>query len=158
MRNKTRLLLFGVFALGIFPSAHLNAQCGYAAGLGCANTNYNNFGLNSTTLNNPLTIEYDNFVSGFHSSIVRTYSGEFKVWGELMGNAGSGASSHLYATQTIDANNYPALSGTVLKATMASRSSSNVEAVILTTTGLFAWGKRNTLLAKIRKRGNQWRK
>lgn len=58
-----------LFSLGTFyPAQNVHAQCGYAAGLGCPEVDYNNYGANS---HNP--IEYDNFVSSYHATAVRDY-------------------------------------------------------------------------------------
>ena len=51
------------------------AQCGFLDT--CPNTDYFNFGMRSNT--NATTIEYDNFTSSFHSSVVRTSTGVYKV-------------------------------------------------------------------------------
>lgn len=119
--------------------------CGFAPGEGCSNTNYDNAFLKTLIYNNPATIEYDNFVSTYHSSIVRTSSGGFKVWGEGMANDGI---SNVLSPQDLNATNYPALgSAKVYKVTGASDGSqsttpvtSNAQFVALTSDGLYAWG------------------
>jgi alpha-tubulin suppressor-like RCC1 family protein len=111
-------------------------KCGFEAGDGCSNTDYSNFGLYSN--NNPATIEYDNMVSVFHSTIVRNSNGSFSGWGAHMANDGT---SHATTPRAINATNYPAL-GThkILKVTGASWSGGNAQFIALTSDGLYAWG------------------
>lgn len=131
-------------ALAVFISIpKAKAQCGYAAGLGCSNTNYNNFGYNS--YNDPTTIEYDNYVSGYHQTVARTFSGDFKIWGHHI--AANGV-SHVLSPQDLNATNYPGLTGTILKASIGSYGFSNQQTIILTTTGLFAMGMEGIVLHK----------
>jgi hypothetical protein len=74
---------------------------------GCSD--YSNFGYNSTTA---ATLEYDNYVSGFHSTAVRDIDGSFKVWGEQ--SKADGVNDWLMPT-TVNAGNYPGLTGTPFK-------------------------------------------
>jgi alpha-tubulin suppressor-like RCC1 family protein len=111
-------------------------KCGFEAGDGCPNTDYSNFGLYSN--NNPATIEYDNFMSVFHSTIVRNSNGSFSGWGAHMANDGT---SDATTPRAINATNYPAL-GThkILKVTGASWGGGNAQFIALTSDGLYAWG------------------
>jgi len=54
------------------------AQCGFQAT--CPNTDYLNFGMGSNT--DAASIEYDNFISSFHTTVVTTAQGTYKIWGE----------------------------------------------------------------------------
>ena len=54
--------------------------------VGCSNTNLANYGSNSNT--NAAAIEYDNFVSSYHSTVARTGDGSLQLWGERMANDG----------------------------------------------------------------------
>ncbi|HNJ64096.1 MAG TPA: hypothetical protein PLK16_12290, partial [Saprospiraceae bacterium] len=128
--------------LQLLVSTNIYGQCGFDSGEGCAGTDFSNAFSTSTTNRN--TIEYDNFVSSFHSTIVRTSSGGFKVWGEFMNNDGA---SHALSPLDVTAANYPALTGTPLKATLGSNFFQNVQGIVLTTTGLFAWGTEAAVLA-----------
>lgn len=143
--RKNRMPVFLVTTLVIFFStACLNtiqAQCGYAAGLGCAGTDYNNFGYNAT--NSPSTIEYDNYSSGQRQTAVRTANGSFLLWGQNMANNGT---SSVLSPRVLDATNYPDLTGTVLKVGIGS-SSDYQQTIILTTTGLFALGREGLVIA-----------
>ena len=76
------ILFFGSISNYIFAQG----ACGFGPGKGCPGTEYDNAFVNSD--NNAATIEYDNFVSTFHSSIVRNYQGKFLVWGEQISNDG----------------------------------------------------------------------
>ncbi len=64
----------------------------------------------------PKTIEYDNIVSVFHSSLVKETDGTVKVWGEGISNSGGNVAPPI----ALDSTNFPALTGTVLKVTGAS--------------------------------------
>ncbi len=118
------------------------APCSYLPGIGCSGTNLNNYGANSGT--DASTIEYDNFVSTFHSSIIREYSGDFKVWGEKTAAA---SAANLTVPSLINNLNYPGLTGRILKASMGSNTTSATQGILLTTTGLFAWGTAGGVLS-----------
>jgi len=136
MKKQKLFLFLLLFLANLTAYAQL---CGFAPGEGCSNTNYDNSFLKTLTYNNPATIEYDNFVSTFHASIVRTSSGGFKVWGEGMANDGV---SNVLSPQDLNATNYPALgSAKVYKVTGASNGTQNTaQFVALTSDGLYAWG------------------
>lgn len=70
---------FAFFLINTFvvPIA-ANAQCGYIEGLGCPGTNYSNYG--SASNHDAASIEYDNFISAFHTSILRDPEGGFRIW------------------------------------------------------------------------------
>ncbi|MEN9973585.1 MAG: hypothetical protein RIS20_1932, partial [Bacteroidota bacterium] len=131
--------LITILFLGVFSTTNTIAQCGFQAT--CPNTDYLNFGMGSNT--DAASIEYDNFISSFHSTVVRTSQGTYKVWGE--GVAGNGVDNLLAPTE-INVANYPGLTGTILKAHIASTYTPGVQGIILTTTGLFAWGAEGTVL------------
>jgi hypothetical protein len=86
VKNKfmKRLMVVSLLAFSVLASTNLTGQCGFDTGEGCVGTDYSNAFSTSTTNRN--TIEYDNFISGFHSTIVRTSTGGFKAWGEYMNN------------------------------------------------------------------------
>jgi len=93
----------------------------------------------------PNTIEYDNIVSTFHSTMMRDAStGAVMVWGENMAN--NGLTSVLSPIE-VNNTNYPALTGDILKFAAGSSSQSNVQRVVLTTDGLFAWGTQGYLIS-----------
>ena len=88
---------------------------------------------------------YDNIVSGYHQSIAKKSDGSFSVWGNLMGSNGT---SNILSPQNINSTNYPGLSGSILKAAVAgAASSTQSQAIILTTDGLYAWGSAGNILA-----------
>ncbi len=136
-------------ALLVFSAGNLYGQCGFLTGEGCPGTDYNNYGFAST--NNFQTLEYDNYVSSFHSTIVRTYDGSFKVWGEGMDRTGN-QSSGLTTAVTIgpsgtSAQNFDYGSNNkILKAAVGSNSVQTAQAVILTQNGLYAWGYEGSVL------------
>src|SRR5690606_2047190 len=90
-------------------TAEAQGGCGFGPGLGCSRTDYTNFGMNSN--NDAASIEYDNFVSTVHSTVVRTSDGTFKIWGERMAND----LGNLLAPTDLNSINYPTLNGVVLK-------------------------------------------
>ncbi|OJV49208.1 MAG: hypothetical protein BGO40_13945 [Chryseobacterium sp. 39-10] len=91
----------------------------------------------------PNTIEYDNMVSVFHSTIVRESSGLVKVWGQGIAQNGSGTNGNVAPPQELNGTNYGTgtnqLSGTILKFAGGSNTNSQQFAV-LTTNGLYVWG------------------
>ncbi len=91
-------------------SQKVNAQCG-SGGLGCPGTNYANYGVNAT---GAATVEYDNFVSAFHTSVARETTGHLKIWGARSKYDGSG---NLLTPTAINSINFPGLTGTPLKVT-----------------------------------------
>lgn len=119
--------------LSTAPNAR--AQCSLPTGwVGCASTDYSNAYLNSN--NNPATIEYDNLISSFHTTVVRESDGSFRIWGEKAAND----TTSLNAPQVINSTNYPVLAGTVLKVALGSSMINKFRGVVLTTTGLYTWG------------------
>ncbi|RZM26684.1 MAG: hypothetical protein EOO88_16115, partial [Pedobacter sp.] len=130
-----------------------DAQC-FSPVVGCSTTDLSNYGLNSNS--NAATLEYDNFVSSFHQTAIRTNDGSFQIWGQGVANDGT---ADVLSPLTINSNNYPALTGTVLKVALGSNSkyypsgsivstvpTVNAQAIILTTTGLFAVGKEDGVI------------
>lgn len=133
--KKALLLCLLVAAVFTFPTRAW-AQC--ASGDCDAHKNY---GFNSN--GDAATIEYDNFVSGYHSTIVRTSTG-FKVWGQNM--AATGAGNLQAATDLSSAGGF-SYTGTPLLATLGSNSNNNAQGLLLTTDGLYAWGKTGVVLS-----------
>ncbi|UUV22321.1 GEVED domain-containing protein [Paenimyroides aestuarii] len=118
------------------------AQCGFVAGEGCSNTDYNNAFVNST--NNAATIEYDNYTSAYHGTAVRQYDGTFKVWGQNMANNGT---DNVLSPITINGTNFPALGNAkVYKVTGASGGSNNQSFVALASNGLYVWGTEGRII------------
>lgn len=151
MKKLKNLVLAALLAGSILS---LRAQSCYQQGT-C--TNYANFGYNSETFedgNAAATLEYDNYVSGYFSTIVRDYDGTFKIWGEASGWQGTPAYSHHVPTE-INATNYPGLTGVPLKVAVGSYggtdplgSNLGVQFVLLTSDNkLWAWGKRGIVLS-----------
>ncbi|SFH76594.1 DUF7507 domain-containing protein [Parapedobacter indicus] len=119
--------------------------CGFVAGMGCPGTDYSNFGWNSRAANasDIASIEYDNFIGGYHATMVRTNDGSFQVWGANMAANGT---SNVLSPLEINSTNYPGLSGTVLKAALGDRQA-NSQRVVLTTEGLYIWGYSGSLIS-----------
>ncbi|WP_264538185.1 Ig-like domain-containing protein [Flavobacterium sp. N1736] len=137
LKLKKTIFLFFVFFV---CSQFANAQCSSPVA-GCPNTDLSNFGVDSN--NDATTIEYDNFVSSFHTTVVRTSDGSFQVWGEKI--AGNGTSNVL-TPLTINATNFTGLTGTPLKVGLGSNSSNNVQGILLATDGLYAWSTEGAVL------------
>lgn len=110
----------------------LHAQC-VAPSVGCAGNDRSNSFMNATT---PNSIEYDNVVSLFHSTMVRQADGRVLVWGDKISAGGS----NVLAPQEINAANYTGLSGEILKFAAGSEINTNSHHFILTTNGLYFWG------------------
>lgn len=125
----------------IFLNQVTYAQCANPV-VGCSTTDLSNFGSDSN--NDAATIEYDNFVSSYHATIVRTSEGTLQIWGERVGSDGV---SNVLSPLTINAANFPAInSSTPLKAALGSSSSSIVQGILLTTDGLYAWSSEGGVL------------
>ncbi|WP_055095177.1 DUF11 domain-containing protein, partial [Flavobacterium aquidurense] len=136
---KKAIFLFFVF----FTFSQIsNAQCSKPP-VGCSTTDLSNFGFASN--NDAATIEYDNFVSSWHTTVVRTADGSFQTWGETIANNGTG---NELAPKTINKANFPGLTtGAVpLKVALGSNSSSNVQGILLATDGLYAWSKAGAVI------------
>jgi large repetitive protein len=129
-----------LMSLFLVSTQKMYSQCA-APSVGCPNTNLANFGFASD--NNAATIEYDNFVSSFHSTIVRTSDGSFKIWGENMGNNGV---AHNLSPLTLNATNSALGTSTVLKATLGSWGIEWVQGIVLSTNGLYAWGLEGVVI------------
>lgn len=110
----------------------------------------------------PNTIEYDNMVSVFHSTIVRESSGLVKVWGQGIAQNGSGTNGNVAPPQELNGTNYGTgtnqLSGTILKFAGGSNTNSQQFAV-LTTNGLYVWGDSTVMIPNVANVANgQFRK
>ncbi len=81
---------------------------------------------------------YDQIVSDYHSTIARRQDGSLVVWGERKASDGVG---NVLTPKEINSTNYPGLTGIPLKGALGSNTIDNSQAILLTTTGLFAWGK-----------------
>ena len=108
------------------------AQC-VAPSVGCPGNDRSNSFQNATT---PNTIEYDNVISLFHSTLVRQADGRMLVWGDKISRTGT----NVLAPQEVNATNYPGLSGEILKFAAGSEINTNSHHFILTTDGLYFWG------------------
>lgn len=117
-------------AILAFNSAQ--AQC-VAPSVGCPGNDRSNSFQNATT---PNTIEYDNVISLFHSTLVRQADGRMLVWGDKISRTGT----NVLAPQEVNATNYPGLSGEILKFAAGSEINTNSHHFILTTNGLYFWG------------------
>jgi len=108
----------------------------------CLNSGLCVTGCNGNTYVNsniPSTIEYDNMVSAFHSSMAKEADGKIKLWGQGIAFNGTGQTNNILVPQELNSTNYPGLTGTVLKFAAGS-SANDQQFAVLTTTGLFIWG------------------
>ncbi|OXA84096.1 T9SS type B sorting domain-containing protein [Flavobacterium hercynium] len=137
LNSKRAFYLFFI----IFLCQIANAQCSNPV-VGCSLTDLSNFGVGAN--DNAATIEYDNFVSSYHATIVRTSDGSLQVWGEKIASDGI---TNLLSPVTINASNFPALTtATPLKAALGSLSGSVVQGILLATDGLYAWSTEGAVL------------
>lgn len=86
---------------------------------------------------------YDQIVSDFHSTIARRQDGSLVVWGERKANNGF---DDVLSPQEINSVNYPSLTGKPIIGTLGSNGESATQAILLTSTGLFAWGNRGAVI------------
>ncbi|MBO9595675.1 MAG: hypothetical protein J7599_22420 [Niabella sp.] len=125
-----------------FYSSPAKAQC----------TNCGNSYLNVTDIS---SIEYDNMVSLFHSTLTKQASGKVLVWGERTKSNGSG--SNLVPAE-LNSANYSGLTGDILKIAGGSNSQNYAQFAVLTTTGLFIWGDEGVLVSSSFKSGTSFAK
>ena len=89
---------------------------------------------------------YDKIISGYHASVAIKSTGEYSIWGANMTPTGlNGQVTPL----EINTSNYSSLSGTIYKAGIGGSytGTSIDQAVVLTSTGLFAWGAVGSLFS-----------
>ena len=100
------------------------------------------------------TNKYDKIISSFHQSVALKSDGTYSTWGDKMASNGTTA---VLSPQDINVTNYPTLTGTVLKASLGSIAL-DAQGIVLTTTGLFAWGKAGTVIdASLTSNGDSFR-
>lgn len=89
---------------------------------------------------------YDKLISGYHASVAIKSTGEYSIWGANM--AATGLTGQLTPME-INRSNYASISGTIYKAGIGGTSfgGSIDQAVVLTSTGLFAWGAVGSLFS-----------
>ena len=89
---------------------------------------------------------YDKLISGYHATVAIKSSGEYSIWGANM--APTGLTGQLIPLE-INSTNYSGISGTIYKAGIGGTSSGSSidQAVVLTSTGLFAWGAVGSLFS-----------
>ncbi|MCY4781549.1 hypothetical protein ORI89_17975, partial [Sphingobacterium sp. UT-1RO-CII-1] len=131
MNRILYLVLFFVFGQSLMANVQAQGNC---VG-GC---NDNAFLLS----NDPSTIEYDNMISTFHSSMVRETDGTVKVWGEGI----SASADNLYTPTVLNSNFHSSLTSPVLKFAGGSSGTSE-QFVLLTKDGLYAWGSPGNIIA-----------
>ncbi|MHA8083507.1 invasin domain 3-containing protein [Aquirufa sp. A-Brett2-15D] len=87
---------------------------------------------------------YDKIISGYHASVAIKSTGEYSIWGANM--TPSGLSGQVTPLE-ISTSNYSSLTGTIYKAGIGGSytGTSIDQAVVLTSTGLFAWGAVGSL-------------
>ncbi|MCH5720380.1 hypothetical protein [Niabella hibiscisoli] len=133
-----RVLLLALAAGLCLSNASFSQTC--YTNSGCQD--YSNFGFSSTGAS---TLEYDNYVSAFHQTVVRDLDGSLKIWGEL--TKANGADSWLVPT-TINAGNYPGLTGTPLKVAIGSYGTGRAQFLLLTSDNkLWAWGTEDFMIS-----------
>ena len=122
----------------LFFSVSIHAQTNCISGC-----NENTF----VNTSDPNTIEYDNIISVFHSSIIKEVDGNFKVWGQGI----APDRTHVYSpTQLLPSNGYN-YDGEALKVAAGSIAaiSNGEEFALLTTEGLYFWDPEVIWLIKI---------
>lgn len=110
--------------------------------------NFCTTGCNNNTYVNavdPNTIEYDNIIGLYHSTMAKEADGTVKIWGQGAAYNGTGITGNILTPQIINSTNYPGLTGDILRFAGASGGNKQQFAV-LTTTGLFVWGDTDVLV------------
>ena len=89
---------------------------------------------------------YDKLISGYHASVAIKSTGEYSIWGANM--APTGLTGQLTPLE-VNSTNYSGLSGTIYKAGIGGTNTgaSIDQAVVLTSTGLYAWGAVGSLFS-----------
>jgi len=135
MKNIYVLTVFSLFITGILSG--VKAQ-------------YCVSGCNSNTFvysTDPNTLEYDNLISTFHSSLAKEKDGTFKIWGEGTASNGTG---NLFSPTVIGpsatATQNFVYAGSPLKVAAGSNYSGIRQFALLTTDGLYVWGTTGTLV------------
>lgn len=139
MIRAKNLLKVALFAM-------LTTSVGIYAQSGC---NANTF----LTSGDPNTIEYDNLLSNFHSTLVREANGDVKTWGE---NAAADGNNHLLTPTIVNAANGFSYTGTILRTAVGSNYIYNDQFALLTSTGLYVWGVAGNLVSTNIKSGNNF--
>lgn len=138
MKTKNHIKCTVLMLLSLWFTSYSNGQTCYNMS-GCQN--YANFGYNSSGASD---LEYDNYISGFHSTIVRDLDGTLLIWGE---RSKANGVDHWLVPTPINAGNYPGLTGTPLKAAIGSAGNNQVQFVVLTSDNkLWAWGSEEIVL------------
>lgn|GEM_PF-3204925 len=89
---------------------------------------------------------YDQIVTDFHSTVARRQDGTLVIWGEKKASNGI---DDVLAPQVINSTNYPGLTGKPIRAALGSNNGGPPgfsQGVLLTTTGLFAWGDEGIVI------------
>ena len=108
-------------------------------------SDYGNYGYSSYG-KTAADLEYDNAVSSFHSTIVRGASGKLKIWGDRSKSTTS-SSDYSWLTPTdINVGYFTGLTGTPVKGTLGSRSTSIQHIVLTDDNKLWAWGSAGTVV------------
>lgn len=116
------------------------------------------YGCNENTYINsddPNTIEYDNMVSIFHSSIIKEVNGDVKAWGW---RAAPNGSSNNLSPVIINSDNGYDYDGEILKSTAGGLRISHAQFVVLTTQGLYTWGTQGTIFSSSLTSGTAFQK
>ena len=118
-------------------------------------------GCNTNTYVNsvdPKTIEYDNIVGVFHSSMAKEYDGSLRVWGQGVTQTSGNALTPMIVNPANYGTGTNQLTGTILK--FAGGSNTNTQQfAVLTSNGLYIWGNSGVLVPNIGNiANNQFRK
>lgn len=86
---------------------------------------------------------YDQMQSGFHTTIATLPNGSFSAWGELIPASGTG--NQLVPISLTPANGYN-YTGVPLFVSLGSNTSNTMQAFLMSSTGLYAWGKEGVVV------------
>ncbi|WP_221391115.1 Ig-like domain-containing protein [Dyadobacter sp. NIV53] len=94
------------------------------------------------------TTQYDGLIGGWHNTLAKNSSGGYTTWGQYQqpgGYDGNDANGQLSPADVTPANGYN-YTGDVILATLGTQGRESLS-FLLTTTGLYAWGYDNIIIA-----------
>src|SRR5690625_1628147 len=124
------MLWIALFSMAILAVGQAQSVC-----------NENTFG----NAEDPNTLEYDNIVSLYHATMIKDASGDLRVWGA---SAAPNGTDHQLSPRTVKPSNGYNYEGEVLKFTGGAHNTDRMQFMLLSTEGLYVWGKEGILISE----------
>src|SRR5690625_3131614 len=124
------ILWIALFSMAILAVGQAQSVC-----------NENTFG----NAKDPNTLEYDNIVSLYHATMIKDASGDLRVWGA---SAAPNGTDHQLSPRTVKPSNGYNYEGEVLKFTGGAHNTDRMQFMLLSTEGLYVWGKEGILISE----------